>query len=421
MAKNKLIQTLLGELHTKLDHLDNLVQRDATFPNAPNKIKVVTGMRRVGKTYFLFQLIQDLLKQGVDRKRILFINFEDDRLLPRTTQTLADLIDDFYALYPENHAQKCYIFLDEIQNVEDWPLVIRRLHDTKQVELFLTGSSAKLLSKEIASSLRGRSLALELWPYSFKEFMRAKNISLQPQALYTKEKQDILMQLFKDYLLIGGFPEVTHSEPDVRQQTLQDYLDLVIYRDIIERHTVKNPRVIKYMMLSLIQGTAAPFSINKFYNDIRSQGYKTGKDILYKYEDFIEDAFAAFFVENYTESLRKRHASPKKVYAIDPGMVRALVFNYARDLGRLFENVIYLDLRRSCVNVSYYRTKNGNEVDFVIRTASGHTKCFQVAWQQEHEETAQRELRGLEEGMRELNADGEIITLESYLENGIIL
>ncbi len=420
MAKRSIIQILLGEFYKKLDRLEDMVVRDAAFPVAPNKIKVAIGMRRVGKTYFLYQHIKNMLKEGIDKKSILFLNFEDDRLLPMNSHKLARLIEDFYSLYPENHDRKCYLFLDEIQNVEDWPSVIRRFHDTQNVEIFLTGSSAKLLSKEIATSLRGRSLALEIWPYSFKEFMRAKNVTLQ-DTLYTKQNQDILTQLFHEYLLVGGFPEVTHYAPDVRQQTLQDYLDLVIYRDIIERHKVKNPSLIKYMILTMIHNVGNPFTINKFYNDLRSQGYKTGKDVLYDYAEYIEDAFVAFSLDAYDTSLRKRRARPKKVYAIDPGMVRALVLNYNSDLGRLFENVVYLDLRRLGSNIRYYRTENGNEVDFVVKTAQGQQKCFQVTWDQEAEETAEREQRGLEEGMKELQMDGEIITLDSYLEKGIVL
>jgi predicted AAA+ superfamily ATPase len=207
----------------------------------------------------------------------------------------------------------------------------------------------------------------------------------------------------------------------VRQQTLQDYLDIVIYRDIIERHKVKNPTIVKYMILSLIHNVGNPFTINKFYNELRSQGYQTGKDILYEYADHIEDAYLAFFLEAYDTSLRKRRALPKKNYAIDPGMVQALVLNHKRDLGRLFENVIFLDLKRLGGKISYYRTASGKEVDFVIETPLGRQKCFQVTWNQEQTKTFEREQRGLEEGMRELRMNGEIITLDSYLEKGLIV
>ncbi len=150
-----MLQILLGEFYDILNLLKDGVVRDAQFPDAPSKIKVAIGMRRSGKTYFLYQQILKMMSEGISKTEILYINFEDDRLVPLNEQKLAKLVDSFYSLYPENHDKKCYLFFDEIQNVDNWPLVIRRLHDTKNAEIFLTGSSAKLLSKEIATSLRG--------------------------------------------------------------------------------------------------------------------------------------------------------------------------------------------------------------------------------------------------------------------------
>ena len=164
MEEQDILRVLSEEFDNKLNLIRDLVPREAQFPDAPNKIKVAIGMRRSGKTYFLYQQILKLMSDGVSKTRILYLNFEDDRLLPLTQKKLAKLIEGFYAIYPENNNVKCYLFLDEIQNVEGWPMVVRRFHDTKNVELFLTGSSAKLLSKEIATSLRGRSLAVEIWP-----------------------------------------------------------------------------------------------------------------------------------------------------------------------------------------------------------------------------------------------------------------
>ena len=357
-----------------------------------------------------------MIVEGVDRKTVLYLNFEDDRLLPLNEQKLAQLVDAFYSFYPENHERKCYLFFDEIQNVDNWSIVIRRLQDTKNVEIFLTGSSAKLLSKEIATSLRGRSLAIEIWPYSFNEFIRAKKLVVE-RSLYDKKTQDKLRQIFHQYLSEGGFPETIAFDPDARQKTLQDYLDVVIFRDIIERHNIKNPTVIKYMILSMIHNVSRPFAINKFYNELKTKGYQIGKDILYEYADHIEDAYLAFPEEIFDKSIRKTSANPKKLYAIDPGIVRALTFE--SDLGRLFENVIYLDLRRLGCKVTYYLTSNRHEIDFLAQSGRGYKKFFQVVWDMADPETREREERALQEGMAELKIDGEIITIDSYLQNGI--
>lgn len=415
-----MLQILLGEFQDKLKLLKDVVVRDAEFPDAPNKIKVAIGMRRAGKTYFLYQQILKMIGDGVSKTAILYINFEDDRLLPLNEQKLAKLVDAFYSLYPENHDRKCYLFFDEIQNVNNWPIVIRRLHDTKNAEIFLTGSSAKMLSKEIATSLRGRSLAIEIWPYSFNEFTRAKKFAID-RSLYDKKTQDKLRQIFHQYLSDGGFPEIISFDPDVKQKTLQEYLDVVLYRDIIERHNIKNPTLIKYMILSMIHNVGKPFAVNKFYNDIKSQGYQIGKDILYEYADHMEDAYLAFPVAIYDKSIRKTHTNPKKLYAIDPGMIRALTLNYESDLGRLFENIVYLDLKRLGCKISYYLTAERYEIDFIAQTPRGHQKFFQVAWDMQDANTIEREKRALQAGMKELKIDGEIITLDSYLREGIKL
>lgn len=418
MKEQQILQVLLGEFKIKLTSLQNMVIREVRFPDAPNKIKVAIGMRRAGKTYLVYQHILRLLNDNIPLSRILYINFEDDRLLPLGRQKMANLIEAFYSLYPENHDQKCYFFLDEIQNVEDWSIVVRRFHDSKNVDIYLTGSSAKLLSKEIATSLRGRSLATEVFPFSFQEFIKAKNITID-QSLFDKKTQDYLTKLFHQYLSEGGFPEVTAYDQDIRQRTLQEYIDIALYRDIIERHNIKNPSLIKYMILSLIHNVSNPFSINKFYNDLKTKGYKTGKDILYDYADYIEDSYLAFFVPFYDKSLRKIQANPKKVYAIDPGIVRASTLDYEGDLGKLFENVIYLDLKRRGYQVHYYLTSDRYEIDFVVTFPRGEKKLFQVVWNIENDETFAREKRALKNGMKELGIDGKLITLESYLREGI--
>ena len=156
----------------------NGVPRGISFPplHTIKKIMVAIGMRRTGKTYFLSQIMQHLLLKDVPLSRLLYINFDDERLLPMTQKEFGELVDAFYTLYPENHGHLCYLFFDEIQNVDQWEMVIRRYFDAKKVEIYLTGSSAKLLSKEIHTSLRGRSFPIEIWPFIFEEFLSANHI-----------------------------------------------------------------------------------------------------------------------------------------------------------------------------------------------------------------------------------------------------
>lgn len=414
MNEHSVLTLLLQEFHDKLKSLHDLVPRIATFPNVENKINVAIGMRRTGKTYFVFEKIIQLLDRGIARTEILYINLEDDRLLPLSASKLAKLLDAFYSMYPENHEKKCYFFLDEIQNVDDWAIVIRRFFDSKNVAIFLTGSSAKLLSKEIATSLRGRSLATEIWPYDFNEYRIAVNSAIDT-ALYGAKTRDQLMLAFRQYLDIGGFPEVVFYDQNIRNQTLQDYVNIVTFRDIIERYNITNPAVIKYMITFMLGNVAKLFSINKFYNDLKSQGYKISKDSLYDYANYLEDAYLLFSVPLYSESIRKVQSNPKKIYAIDTGLVKAMTFDPAKDLGRLFENLIYLDLRRRGFEVYYYLTSQRYEVDFLVQTPKGEKELIQVTWDMADKETKNREERALNAAMNELKIPGKIITVDSYV------
>lgn len=409
---------LIEEFQSNIERVKTLVPRTAQFPSVPNKIKVAIGMRRSGKTYFIYQSILEKINQGIPLSRILYLNFEDDRLQPLDIQKLAQILDAFYTQFPENHEHRCFFYLDEIQNIKGFEIVIRRFFDTKNVDIYLTGSSAKLLSKEIATSLRGRSIAVEIWPYSFNEYLNAENVSIN-RSLFGNKTRDQLNQLFQHYLHQGGFPEVVQYAPDIRQQTLQDYVEIVLYRDIVERYEISNPSVIKYMIHSMIHNVAKPFSLNKFYNDLRSQGYKSSKDALYEYASYIEDAYLLFSVPIYAKSIRKVNTNPKKIYAIDTGLVTAMTLSYETNLGNLFENLIYLELRRLGCQIHYYLTHDRYEVDFLIKSRQGKKYLIQVAWNLDSPETMERETRALECAKKELGIDGTIITLESYLQYGI--
>lgn len=413
-----LLETLISEFQSKINRLSDMIDRNISFPRVAHKIKVSVGMRRTGKTYSIYQEVKNLLAAGVASSRILYINFEDDRLLPLTQAKLAALIEGFYSLYPENHEEDCFLFLDEIQNVPDWPIVIRRVNDSKRVEIYLTGSSAKMLSSEIATSLRGRSLSTEIWPLSFNEFLAARHVYVDTK-LFGKKTQDILTQQFKLYLNYGGFPETVNYEPDIRLQTLQEYVDVAIYRDIIERHEVRQPTLIKYMISFMLSNISRPFSINRFYNDVKTQGYKIGKEALYDYVGYIEDAYLAFTVSLYDKSIRRVQTNPKKLFAIDPGLAQVFALYRESDVGKLFENVVYLDLRRKNCNVHYYLTKDRYEIDFLAESPRGKKKFIQVCWDLNDPETKAREYRALEAGQKELGIEGEVLTLANYLRHGV--
>lgn len=410
------LQILLEEFRNALAVTEKSVHRHYKFPEAKNMIKVAVGMRRCGKTYFLFQTMRELLSQGIPIERILYINFEDDRILPLDHKSMGQMIDALYTLYPENHNHCCYLFLDEVQNVDGWPLVVRRILDTKNMQIFLTGSSAKLLSKEIATSLRGRSLSIEIFPYSYEEYLNAHQIPL-PKKPFGMKIFDTQRKYLLEYFQMGGFPGTQLMTPNERRETLQNYVETVIFRDIVERHQIENIALLKYFIDSLLKNVSATFSINKFYNDIKSQGYKAAKDTLYSYLNYIEDAFLIFSVPIFTESLRHRQTTPKKIYAIDNGLIKANTFNFTDNLGKLLENQLYLDLRREGKKIFYYRTADGYEIDFITQDKQGEYEMIQVVFDANDPTTMQREERALHQAESELGFPGKIINWKSYLQH----
>lgn len=409
-----LLENLSAELEGKLLQLESSVPRDTVFPKITNKIKVAIGVRRSGKTYLCLQTIQHYMQQGIPLSRILYINFEDDRLLPLTQEKLSGLLEAFYTLHPENYQHLCYFFLDEIQNVENWPIVIRRFFDTRKLDIYLTGSSSKLLSKEIATSLRGRAITLEVWPFSFKEYLLAEQINI-PAQLKTKQAMDTMHAHLLRYFEIGGFPEITKLSFDHRIQILQDYVDVVIFRDITERYAISNISLIKYLIKTLIHNISTRFSMNKYFNALKSQGLSVGKNTLHDYLAYIEDAFLVFSVPVYSESLRKIQTTPRKIYCVDSGLYYAYSSSFSKNLGRIFENFIYLSLRRASREIFYYVTKKGFEVDFLTKDLRGRRRLYQVVWDNDDPDTLAREQRALDEAKSELGIEGEIITLSNYL------
>lgn len=411
-----ILETLLEEAFDIASQAEKSIPRQLKFPETEDVIKVAIGMRRSGKTYFLYQTINQLLLEGIPKQQILMINFEDDRLLPMTSKEMGALLDAFYTLYPENYNKCCYFFLDEVQNIPDWHLVVRRYFDSKNVRLYITGSSAKLLSKEIASSLRGRSLSIEVFPYNFSEYLIAHDIAL-PEKPFGQKSFDVMRHHLLNYFSTGGFPAVQHMPKNEWRDTLQGYVDTVILRDIIERHNVSNIVLLKFLTTTLLKNAATIFSVNKFYNDIKSQGYKISKDTIHTYMEYIEDAFLSFTVPFYSESERKKQNIPKKIYAIDNGLVNANLLGTNDTYNKFLENQVYLDLRRQGKDIYFYHTDDGFEVDFVAVDKDGSRELIQVTWDMSDPKTLEREQRALEQAEKELGVSGKIITLNDYLRN----
>lgn len=376
----------------------------------PGKALAFIGIRRAGKTYLCYQKIGELERSGVLRDRILYLNFEDDRLFGFQLSDFQTLLEIFYADRPDKKDERCHFFFDEIQNVPDWERFVRRVMDTEDASVFLTGSSAKMLSAELATSLRGRALPREVFPYSFQEYLRVHAPDLNAARPGSRTRLH-LQQAAGNYLQNGGFPEVQTLPAHRRREIIQSYVDAVVLRDVIERHRVSNVEVLRALLHHLLSAPTTRFSVHKLYQDLKSRGHRLGKDDLYAFVRHLGDAYLLFPLPLWTRSEAKRQINPKKIYLTDNGILDAYSTGQTRDQGAFLENLVFLQLRRQGLEPGYYLTKKGHEVDFVW-TQDGHHHLIQACASLESPATRERELHALAAAADELpNARCHIITL----------
>jgi len=407
---------LIDDFHER--RLPDSVPRTARLAGLPGKVDVVIGMRRSGKTFFCFQVIGGLVQGGVDRERILYINFEDDRLAGFSLADFQGLVDVYFGKYPALRDTTCYFFFDEIQRIAGWELFIRRLLDTEDVQICLTGSSARLLGIEIATSLRGRALTTEIFPFSFAEFLTAQGVFAKPPERFGARTAAALRNAVARYLDTGGFPEVQSVEAHVRVEILQGYVDSVILRDVIERYGVRNVTALQHMVRTLMHAPGCRFSVNKFYNTLRSMSVRCTKNSLYDYLDHLVDAYLVYKTPVHTRSAKARMLHPPKIYAVDTGLLKAMSFRNADNHGALLENLVFLHLRRAGYDIEYVRTGEGYEVDFFCRDRrSGHGQLIQVCWELDDPGTLEREARALRSAMDQYGlSQGTIVTWDDSRE-----
>ncbi len=387
-----------------------LVTRDSNFPEIQGKADVAVGMRRTGKTFFCYQKMKELLKSSVKRQQILYLNFEDERLFDFSVKNFQAILDVYYGKFPENKDLGCYFFFDEIQRIDQWEMFVRRLLDTEKGRIFLTGSSSKLLSTEIATSLRGRSLSTEIFPFSFKEYLKANGIFAKPPHQFGSKTAATLRKAITEYLGTGGFPEVLNLGSNLRVEVLQGYIDSVILKDVIERHRVTNVIALKHLVSHIMHAPGGKFSVNKFYNTLKSMAVRCTKNSLYEYLDHLLDAYLLYRVPIHTHSEKSRMLNPPKIYTVDTGLLNAMMFRKSANNGPLLENLVFMHLRRNGYEAEFVNTQDGYEADFLARhKATGNVILIQACWDMADQNTFNRELRGLQSSMKELSINSATI------------
>jgi len=334
-------------------------------------ITSIIGARRVGKTYFLFNLINKIK----DRKKVLYVDFDLPEFLDFDGKDLKKLVNLHLQLFGKLE----YIFFDEIQNLKNWQRGLKEIYEEKKYFIFITGSSSKLLSKELATQLRGRTITYTLFPLSLREIFSIKNLPFPKDLISTPELNKILFE-FNQYLEFGGYPQI-FKEPDLKEQIVRDYKDLVLFRDIVERYQVKNIYVVKRFFEYLISAFTKEISIDRFYNYLKSQNISLSKKTLYNYLEYFESSLFFHFLRSHRQRERI-----KKVYLND------IVFGN-KEAGRKIENLVFIELRKKEEKIYYF--KNNFECDFVIPSR----QALQVVWELT-EENKKREIKGLIEAMK---------------------
>ena len=352
-----IFKQILSDFHSR--ELKVVKKRDLRIDLNTWKIISIVWPRRAWKSFYLYWIINDLIKSWVDKDNIIFINFEDERISLDWSE-LQTLIDAYLEMYNDKDLKKCYFFFDEIQNIDWWEKFVRRIYDEGIENIFITWSNAKLLSKEISTSLRGRSLSYELLPLSFKEYLEFKWEKLNIYT--TKDKAKILIMQM-EFIKWWWFPEIIDFSESTKIKTLQEYFDVMLYNDIIERYKIKNVLVLKEFVKQLLQSTTSEYSINKIWNNLKSLWLRFDKNDLYDFIDYLDTIYFSKSLSKYEYSLKKQ--TLKKIYLFDNWFLNAITFNFSDNYWKLLENIVYIELYRK-FGENIFFLKNWSETDFIL-------------------------------------------------------
>lgn len=360
---------------------------------------VISGIRRSGKSTLLNQIISNCYEKGV-----YYLNFEDERLVDFAVTDFNNLYETFLELYGERKV----FFFDEIQNVPKWEIFVRRMQD-KGCKFFITGSNASLLSKELGTKLTGRCVSIELYPFSFVEFLSFKGYKLQKNALsYTAERAAIKKH-FAEYLKHGGMPEyLKYKDPTLLKRVYED----ILYRDIVARYDIKQVKVLRELGLYLLSNIGGLFS----YNNLKKVLGVGSMNTIKSYADFLENSFLMFLINRFSYSLKQQFVANKKIYCIDNGLAESVAFQFSKNKGKFLENLVFLELKRRYPEIYYYKTANNLEVDFLVKSGRKDIALIQVADNLDSEKTKQRETGALTRAMDELKLKSALILTEDSEE-----
>ncbi|MBU4450537.1 MAG: ATP-binding protein [Actinobacteria bacterium] len=374
-----------------------------------NQIIVITGARRSGKSYLMRGFAKKLISEGISKNNILFINFED----PRFHRLDTDLLQKTYETYLEslNPKGSIYIFLDEIQEVSEWEKWVRTMHELKKANLIISGSNARLLSRELSTLITGRHVDITVFPLSFKEFLSFNNLEVNNSLDLVNKKIDI-NRFLSEYFEYGSFPGVVLA--GAKKQILLAYFDDLLNKDLIRRYKIRKTGKIKELAIYYLSNISTPST----YNSLKKQLLLT-TDTIKKFSNYIESIYLIFFVKRFSFKLKEQEKSPRKTYAIDVGLSNQVGFRFSLNTGRMAENLVFLELLRKKsldpeMELFYFKNERHQEVDFVIKEFLEVKSLIQVCWNIEDLKTKKREINSLIVGLEDLNLKKGLVITEDY-------
>lgn len=372
----------------------SLHERSLQLPLNKQRIVTVTGVRRCGKSSLLHLTINRLLASGVDKEQILYIGFDDERLANMDVSDFDEILQAYRLMYPDRPLSSVYMFFDEIQIVKGWELFVLRFYKSYCKNVYVTGSTAQMLSGEMSSALRGWPDEYTEYPLSFKEFIAFKGVKANR---YTEEGAALMANMFKSYLLTGGFPQAVLANVETeRVKLLQAYFNTMLFRDMIEHYNISaSPSVVRYFLKRVFNNITKPSSVNNIYNDLKSQGLKLSKDSLYQWLDYACNISLLHKVPKYSKSIIKQSTSLSKYYVVDFALAKSVLLPQSEEKGKALENAVYMHLARHLnENEQIYYFNEGAECDFVIANDEGVKELIQVCWELDEFNTP-RECGGL--------------------------
>ncbi|HDK42642.1 MAG TPA: ATP-binding protein [Candidatus Pacearchaeota archaeon] len=408
MVSRELLKEILSEQQKRTEKLQkqNFVQREKLghlkkFLRIKQSI-IITGVRRCGKSVLMLQIIKNFYKN------FYYINFEDERLADFKLKDFNRLYEVCIELFGKNKT----FFLDEIQNVEGWERWVRRMYED-DFKFFITGSNARLLSKELATLLTGRHLQFTIFPFSFKEFLKFYNFDLNKRDIYLTEKRASIKKYFSKYIVDGGFPECIKNH---KIEILQEYFSDIIQKDLVERFKIEDTKKLKELARYVLTNSGKLTT----YNRLRGLTEIKSVNTIIKYLSYLEDAYLMFSVPYFSYSLRKQMANPFKIYSIDTGLANAVSFKFSKDVGRAYETVVAIELKRRDKEFYYWKNTLHEEVDFVLKEKLKIKQLIQVCYDIEDYDTKKREIKSLLKAGKELKCRNLLIITDEKEDEEII-